>query len=104
MTVPGADVAQRPTGIGWYRCWVKVPDNWATLGGRDLWVESVTLTIDSSHTAHEAYLNGKRLGGAGTFPPDATAGDGFLRLSQSVGQEWHDMRAEQSALSMRTAP
>ena len=79
VTVPGADVAQRTTGIGWYRCWVKVPDNWATLGGRDLWVESVTLTIDSSHTAHEAYLNGKRLGGAGTFPPDATAGDGLAK-------------------------
>ena len=79
VTVPGADVAQRTTGIGWYRCWVKVPDNWATLGGRDLWVESVTLTIDSSHTAHEAYLNGKRLGGAGTFPPDATAGDGLAQ-------------------------
>ena len=79
VTVPGADVAQRTTGIGWYRCWVKVPDNWATLGGRDLWVESVTLTIDSSHTAHEAYLNGKRLGGAGTFPPDAAAGDGLAK-------------------------
>ena len=79
VTVPGADVAQRPTGIGWYRCWVKVPDNWATLGGRDLWVESVTLTIDSSHTAHEAYLNGKRLGGSGTFPPDAAAGDGLAK-------------------------
>tara|TARA_Y100001933_G_scaffold118417_1_gene118506 strand:+ start:1266 stop:1817 length:552 start_codon:yes stop_codon:yes gene_type:complete len=79
VTVHGADVAQRTTGIGWYRCWVKVPDNWATLGGRDLWVESVTLTIDSSHTAHEAYLNGKRLGGSGTFPPDATAGDGLAQ-------------------------
>ena len=79
MTVPDANIAQRTTCIGWYRCWVKVPDNWATLGGRDLWVESVTLTIDSSHTAHEAYLNGKRLGGSGTFPPDAAAGDGLAK-------------------------
>ena len=79
VTVPGADDASRPNGVGWYRCWVKVPDNWATLGGRDLWVESVTLTIDASHAAHEAYLNGKRLGGAGTFPPDASAADGLAK-------------------------
>ena len=71
VTVPGEAGGARPVGTGWYRCWVKVPDNWATLGGRDLWVESVTLTIDSSHAAHEAFLNGKRLGGAGSFPPGA---------------------------------
>ena len=79
VTVPGADDASCPNGVGWYRCWVKVPDNWATLGGRDLWVESVTLTIDASHAAHEAYLNGNRLGGAGTFPPDASAADGLAK-------------------------
>ena len=56
--MPGDAGAKRSVGTGWYRCWVKVPDNWATLGGRDLWVESVTVTIDSSHTAHEAFING----------------------------------------------
>ena len=76
VTVPGEAGGARPVGTGWYRCWVKVPDNWATLGGRDLWVESVTLTIDSSHAAHEAFLNGKRLGGAGSFPPGAKPSDG----------------------------
>jgi len=76
VTVPGEAGGAGPVGTGWYRCWVKVPDNWATLGGRDLWVESVTLTIDSSHAAHEAFLNGKRLGGAGSFPPDAKPSDG----------------------------
>ena len=65
VIVPGEAGAKRPAGTGWYRCWVKVPDNWATLGGRDLWVESVTVTIDSSHTAHEAFINGYRLGVAG---------------------------------------
>jgi len=79
VTVPGADDASRPNGVGWYRCWVKVPDNWATLGGRDLWVESVTLTIDSSHAAHEAFLNGNRLGRAGGFPPDAKPSDGLAK-------------------------
>ena len=79
VTVPSPDDAQRPAGIGWYRCWVKVPDNWATLAGRDLWVESVTLTIDSSHTAHEAFLNGKRLGGTGSFLPEAKPGDGLAK-------------------------
>lgn len=76
VVVPDEDSVTSHTGTGWYRCWVKVPDNWATLGGRDLWVESVTLTIDSSHTAHVAFLNGKRLGGAGSFPPDAKPSDG----------------------------
>lgn len=79
VTVPGKDAGLRPAGIGWYRCWVKVPDNWATLGGRDLWVESVTLTIDSSYTAHEVFLNGKRLGGAGTFPPNTKAADSLAK-------------------------
>ena len=76
VIVPGDAGAKRPAGTGWYRCWVKVPDNWATLGGRDLWVESVTVTIDSSHTAHEAFINGYRLGVAGSFPPDAKPSDG----------------------------
>ena len=75
IIVPGDAEAKRPVGTGWYRCWVKVPDNWTTLGGRDLWVESVTLTIDSSHTAHEAFINGHRLGGAGSFPPDPKPSD-----------------------------
>ena len=76
VVVPGEDSVTSPVGTGWYRCWVKVPDNWATLGGRDLWVESVTLTIDASYAAHEAFINGKRLGGAGSFPPDAKPSDG----------------------------
>ena len=79
ITVPGSDDVSQPTGVGWYRCWVKVPNNWATLGGRDLWVESVTLTVDASHPAHEAFLNGKRLGGSGHFPPDAKPGDGLAK-------------------------
>ena len=79
VTVPGADDASRPNGVGWYRCWVTVPNNWATLGGRDLWVESVTLTIDASYAAHEAYLNGNRLGGAGGFPPAAKPSDGLAK-------------------------
>jgi len=79
VAVPASDKIQQSKGIGWYRCWVKVPDNWTTLGGRDLWVESVTLTIDSSHAAHEAFLNGKRLGGAGSFPPRATVADGLAK-------------------------
>ena len=79
VTVPGVDDVSPPTGVGWYRCWVKVPNNWATLGGRDLWVESVTLTVDASHTAHEAFLNGKRLGGSGHFPPEAKPGDALAK-------------------------
>ena len=85
VTVPGVDDVSPPTGVGWYRCWMKVPNNWATLGGRDLWVESVTLTVDASHTAHEAFLNGKRLGGSGNFPPDAKPSDALAKRYKVPG-------------------
>jgi len=104
VTVPGTDVAQRTTGIGWYRCWVKVPDNWATLGGRDLWVESVTLTIDSSREIREGYehmqvqtRDGRRLSG---FLSDQTK-----RLLILRGIDGSDTLVEQAQVkSTRISP
>ena len=104
MTVPGADVAQRTTGIGWYCCWVKVPDNWATLGGRDIWVESVTLTIDSSREIREGYehmqvqtRDGRRLSG---FLSDQTK-----RLLILRGIDGSDTLVEQALVkSTRISP
>ncbi|GIT38377.1 MAG: hypothetical protein Ct9H300mP7_2980 [Verrucomicrobiota bacterium] len=34
--VPGDAEAKRPVGTGWYRCWVKVPDNWTSWWPRSL--------------------------------------------------------------------
>ncbi|MFT5124218.1 MAG: putative membrane-bound dehydrogenase-like protein [Kiritimatiellia bacterium] len=66
QSVPGP---RREAGEAWYRCWVKVPDNWTDLAGRPLWYESVTLQVNQVAGAHEVYVNGERIGGAGSFPP-----------------------------------
>ena len=51
--------------LGTYRCWVKVPDHWTNTSGRDLWVESVTFTIEKLADSHELWINGKKIGSAG---------------------------------------
>ena len=53
----------------WFRCWVKVPDHWTVMTGRSLWRESVTFTVTEVASVHEVYINGQRIGAAGTFPP-----------------------------------
>ena len=65
VRVPGTweETAQtNHDGIAWYRCWVKVPADWAD--------QDVTLAIENVDDAHEAFVNGARIGGAGHFPPD----------------------------------
>src|SRR5262249_10246104 len=49
-------------GIAWYRCFVKVPAAWK---GDDL-----TLTVQKIDDCHEAYFNGIKIGGQGSFPPN----------------------------------
>ena len=76
ITVPGAWETQGEgnlgdyDGFGWYRCYVKVPEKWTDLAGRPLWYESVTLTVSRLADAHEVYVNGRRIGGAGALPPE----------------------------------
>ncbi|MEX0726238.1 MAG: PVC-type heme-binding CxxCH protein [Planctomycetaceae bacterium] len=53
-------------GIAWYRCWVKLPETWSK---RDM-----ELAVEHLDNAHEAYIDGKKLGGAGSFPPNYTSG------------------------------
>jgi putative membrane-bound dehydrogenase-like protein len=74
LAVPGAweDLAKdklgKYDGFAWFRCWVKVPADWK---GTDL-----ALSIEKVQNVHEAYWNGTRVGGVGSFPPgfrDATA-------------------------------
>ena len=74
LQVPGAweDVSDgklaKYDGYAWYRCWVKVPNDWK---GRDL-----TLAVEQIANVHEVFWNGVRIGGGGDFPPgfrDASA-------------------------------
>ena len=74
LQVPGAweDVSAGKLanydGYAWYRCWVKVPNDWK---GRDL-----SLAVEQIANVHEVFWNGIRIGGGGDFPPgyrDASA-------------------------------
>src|SRR5204862_4078625 len=65
LAVPGCweDTAKLDyDGIAWYRCWVKIPADWS---GKD-----VTLAVEQVDNAHEAFVNGAKVGGAGRFPPN----------------------------------
>ena len=46
---------EKENQLGTYRCWVKVPDHWTNASGRDLWVESVTFTIEKLADSHELW-------------------------------------------------
>ncbi len=76
IQVPGTWEAanQDHDGFAWYRCYVKVPDRWVSRGTRSLWVESVTLKVGKIDDAHEVYVNGTKIGGAGKFPPEFESG------------------------------
>ena len=65
VTLPGAQAEAAPgsrSGVAWYRCFVKLPADWAG--------KSVTLAVEAVDNAHETYLNGAKVGGAGKFPPN----------------------------------
>ncbi len=69
LPVPGtwgsrADGLADHDGFAWYRCWVKIPQGWPG----DRW--QLTLRINRIADVHEVYLNGRRVGGAGSMPPD----------------------------------
>jgi putative heme-binding domain-containing protein len=57
-------------GYGWYRTWFKPPQRFFAKHERDLWGESVIFNVRGLAGAHEVYVNGKRIGGGGTFPPE----------------------------------
>lgn len=75
-TLPVPGTWERGDGFAWTRCYVKVPDRWAVLGGRTLWVESLTFTIGEIADAYEVYLNGRKICGSGSFPPRYASGFG----------------------------
>lgn len=63
-------------GFAWYRCSVKVPVDWR---GRDL-----QLKVQKIDNAYEAYVNGQKVGGEGTFPPNYKSGLNDRALSLTV--------------------
>jgi len=65
--LPQNPAAQR---YGWYRTWLKPHDSFFTKHDRDLFAESVTLSIRSLANAHEVFINGVRIGSGGSFPPN----------------------------------
>ncbi len=73
-SVPGPAPAASPDGACWYRCWVRVADSFFTKHDRNLFEESVGVNIRDLSGAHEVWVNGKRIGGGGSFPPDYRSG------------------------------
>lgn len=53
-------------GFAWYRCFVEVPRSWRQ--------KDAELLIEKVDNAHEAYVNGEKVGGAGSFPPNYKSG------------------------------
>lgn len=66
LPVPGAT---NFAGFGWYRAWVKVPDSYFTKHERNLFEESVGVHIRDLAEAHEIWVNGRKIGAGGAFPP-----------------------------------
>ena len=54
--------------LSWYRGFVKAPDAWK---GKEL-----ELFVEPTDAAHEVFFNGKKVGGAGEFPPFFRSGLG----------------------------
>ena len=60
----GPPVARAYDGFAWYRAWLKPHGSFFTKHERDLFAESVTVTIRDLADAHEVFVNGKRIGKA----------------------------------------
>ena len=83
-TVPGAWEQKGPAaarnydGVAWYRTWVKVPDQFFAKHERNLWEESAGVYVRNLADAHEVYVNGKKIGAGGQFPPNFQKGSGAV--------------------------
>jgi len=53
-------------GFAWYRCRVKIPASWIK--------QELQLRIEKIDNLHEAFINGVKVGGAGSLPPDYESG------------------------------
>ena len=61
-------------GIAWYRAWVQVPDAYFAKHERNLFEESVGVNIRDLAGAHEVWVNGRKIGTGGAFPPNYRSG------------------------------
>src|SRR5687768_2498195 len=73
LNVPGAT---NFSGFAWYRAWVKVPDSYFASHERNLFEESVGVYIRDLAGAHEVWVNARRIGSGGAFPPGYRSGQG----------------------------
>jgi len=65
--VPAVAGEQDVSNYFWYRCYVKTPDAWAA-ESTSVYTETVSLAVEHLTDAHEAYVNGVKIGGEG-MPP-----------------------------------
>ena len=65
--VPGVATVEDASHFSWYRCYVRVPDNW-TSDSTSVFTETISLAVEHLTDAHEAYVNGVKVGGGG-MPP-----------------------------------
>ena len=83
VSVPGTT---NFAGFAWYRAWVKVPDSYFAPHERNLFEESVGVYVTDLAGAHEVWMNAKKIGGGGEFPPKYRSGrDTFHRHKVPVG-------------------
>ena len=93
VQVPGAT---KQSGTAWLRAWVKVDDSFFTKHERNLFEESVGVNIRDLAGAHELWVNGKKIGTGGAFPPAyQSAGHTLFRHKVPVGTlrkgEWNEI-------------
>jgi len=99
VQVPGprkASEASGADGIAWYRAWVRVDDSFFTKHERNLFEESVGVNIRDLAGAHEVWVNGRKVGTGGSFPPDyRSGGETIHRHKVPVGTlrkgEWNEI-------------
>ncbi|MBI4663856.1 MAG: HEAT repeat domain-containing protein [Verrucomicrobia bacterium] len=94
--VHGPPAAKNHDGFAWYRTWLKPSDSFFTKHERNLFEESVTVNIRDLADAHELYVNGKKIGAGGQFPPNFRSGkDQIHRHKVPVGTlrrgEWNEI-------------
>lgn len=93
LQVPGK---HEIAGTAWLRAWVKVHDSFFTKHERNLYEESVGVNIRDLAGAHEVWVNGKKIGGGGSFAPHyRSAGSEVFRHKVPVGTlrkgEWNEI-------------
>ena len=99
VAVPGPrKPAEAPAadGLAWYRAWVKVDDSFFSKHERNLFEESVGVHVRGLAGAHEVWVNGRKIGAGGSFPPEYRgAGDALLRHKVPIGTlkkgDWNEI-------------